>query len=287
VRISETRSGGQVTPVERGGSLLSPVVVTGSTGRLGRALLVRLASFPSEPRPVLPDESLAAACRDASAVVHLDDGVRPGDGRTQAQATLDATHELVDALAESAVERIVFLSDVGADPHASSEYLRAKAAEEALLHGCGRDVVIFRCTHVFGPPDDPGEVVGALVADDRHRVLVAGTGAQRVAPVYRDDVVDAAVAALDPRTYHGRFDLPGPEVMTLDQLVRVVNPDPVTIHHVSSQAAGRFRRALPGVRPELGDLMMADNLGEQFRADRAFGLRRRGVSEIYRRDTPV
>ena len=272
------------TQVEHGRPLLSPIVVTGSTGPVGMALLGRLASFPSEIRPVTPDESLPAACRDAAAVIHLDDGVRSSDGRTRDQAILDAAQRVVDALAGSAVERIVFLSDVGADPDAPSDHLRAKATAEALLHWSGRDLVVFRCTHVFGPRDDPGEIVGALLADNRHQVVVAGSGAQRVAPVYRDDVVDALVAALDPRTYHGRFDLPGPEVMTLDKLARMVNPDPVTIRHLSWRAAG-FRAAVPGVRSELVDLLAADSVGEQFRAERAFGLRRRGVSEIYRRDT--
>ena len=102
------------TQVEHGRPLLSPIVVTGSTGPVGMALLGRLASFPSEIRPVTPDESLPAACRDAAAVIHLDDGVRSSDGHTWDQAILDAAQGVVDALAGSAVERIVFLSDVAA-----------------------------------------------------------------------------------------------------------------------------------------------------------------------------
>jgi nucleoside-diphosphate-sugar epimerase len=133
---------------------------------------------------------------------------------------------------------------------------------------------------MFGPPDDPGELLDALRADSRDRVAVVGTGRQRVAPVYRDDVVDAIFAALDPRTYHGRFDLPGPETMTMDRLARTINDHDVAIRHVPASAL-RLDARSSGLDAELVDLLALDSLGEQTRADRAFRLERRGVSEIY------
>ena len=114
-----------------------------------------------------------------------------------------------------------------------------------------------------------------------HSVWVLGDGSQRVAPVYREDVVDAIVAALDPSTYHGRFDLPGPEELTMDDLVRTVNPDDIRLRHLPPRIARTLSRAAPGTTPELVEVMLADSLGEQRRIDRVFGLERRGVRDVY------
>ncbi|HEY1316143.1 MAG TPA: NAD-dependent epimerase/dehydratase family protein [Gaiella sp.] len=266
---------------QRGRSLLAPVVITAASGWLGTTLHARLGASSLEVRNVDRPGDLAVACRDASAVVHLEDGVLSGAARRSTARTIFETAEaVVDGVAGSAVERLVFISNVGASPRARTDYLRATANAEACLHACRRDMVIFRCTHVFGPPDDPGETVEALRADGRQRVVVIGSGGQRVAPVYRDDVVDAIVAALDPRNYHGRFDLPGPEEMRLDQFARAVNREAVAIRHVPRQAA-RLMRSTAHLRHELIDLLAMDSVGEQARAARTFGLVRRAVSDVY------
>ena len=96
------------------------------------------------------------AFRDAEAVVHLAGTLLPGRQSTYEQANRATVSQTVAALAGSAVERVVFLSYVGADPQSDNAYLRAKGEAEELLYRSGRDCVVFRCTHIFGPPDDPG-----------------------------------------------------------------------------------------------------------------------------------
>jgi len=198
------------------------------------------------------------------------------------EANLDTVRRTLDAVPGSSVERVVFLSCVGADPGSRNAYLRAKGEAERLLYRSGLDIVVLRCTHIFGPPDDPGPTVSALQAQGSDSVWVLGDGSQRVAPVYREDVVDAIVAALDPRTFHGRFDLPGPQEMSMDDFVRTVNRDGVRIRHVPARAARWFARVSPGLNPDLVDVMTRENIGEQHRADHAFTLRRHALSEIYR-----
>jgi nucleoside-diphosphate-sugar epimerase len=213
-------------------------------------------------------------------VVHLAGTLRP-EGSSIEEANLETVRRTLGAVEGSSVERIVFLSCVGADPGAENAYLRAKGAAEELLRESGRDVVVLRCTHVFGPPEDPGPIVSALQGGPGERVCVPGDGQQRVAPVYREDVVDAIVAALDPRSYHGRFDLPGPEELSMDAFVSAVNGHPVRLRHVPARLGRALARAAPTLNPDLVDVMASDNVGEQVRADRAFGLTRHGVTEIY------
>ncbi len=200
-----------------------PIVITGSTGHIGVALRRRLAAGPREIRALTRQDVTPDVFRDAEVVVHLAGTLLPGRRSTYERANRATVEQSVAALAGSAVERIVFLSYVGADPHSKNAYLRSKGEAEEILHRSGRDCVVFRCTHIFGPAEDPGPTVAAMIARRGHSVWVLGDGSQRVAPVYREDVVDAIVAALDPSTYHGRFDLPGPDEMTMDDLARMVN----------------------------------------------------------------
>lgn len=102
-----------------------------------------------------------------------------------------------------------------------------------------------------------------------------------MAPVLRDDVVEAIVAALDPEAPHGRFDLPGPDEMTMDELVAVVNCQGARPKHLPALLARTLGHALPGLTPELVDIMLADSLGEQSRAVHAFGLERHRLADVY------
>lgn len=109
-------------------------------------------------------DDLATAFRDAVAVAHLAGTLRPKRPDTYEDANLRTVERTVAALEGSSVERIVFLSYVGAVRSSPNAYLRAKAKAEELLHRSGRDVVVFRCTHVVGPPEEPGPTASALLS---------------------------------------------------------------------------------------------------------------------------
>jgi hypothetical protein len=67
----------------------------------------------------------------------------------------------------------------------------------------------------------------------------------------------------------------------MDAFVRLVNGHAVRLRHVPARLGRALARAAPGLSPDLLDVMASNNVGEQVRADRAFGLTRHGVTEIY------
>jgi nucleoside-diphosphate-sugar epimerase len=85
---------------------------------------------------------------------------------------------------------------------------------------------------------------------------VLGNGKQRVAPVYLGDVVaaiEAAISSVQP----GTFDLQGPEEMSLDDLVRLLNePAKVSITHVPAVIARLLRFVGPKLPGPLIDVML-------------------------------
>ncbi len=220
------------------------VCVLGGTGFVGRELVVQLASAGHWVRvatraashgqtlSVLPTVELVAAD------VH--------DRRTLAEllAGMDAAINLVGILNESAgarfrdvhvglaaklieeartarVPRLLHMSAVGADAErAPSKYLRSKGEAEALVRAAPLDVTIFRPSVIFGPGDSLTErfsrllrLAGGWLPLARPRV--------RFAPVYVADVARAFVQALSDRATIGRtYELCGPDVLTLEQIVR-------------------------------------------------------------------
>lgn len=262
--------------------LAGPIAITGASGQVGKALRRRLAAFANDVRALGRGDDFAAAFRDAVAVVHLAGTLRPPWGDTYVDANLRTVERTLAALHGSSVERIVFLSYVGADRDSENAYLRAKAEAEELLHRSGREVVVFRCSHIYGPPEEPGPTAAAFIAGDGGTVRVLGTGRQRIAPVLREDVAEAIVkSSLDPSAYHGRFDLTGPEEMTFDDFVLALNGRRAKLRHIHPRFARALAHVVSGLTPALVDIMLADSLGDRTRAVRAFGLDLHRIDDVY------
>ncbi|HTW38681.1 MAG TPA: complex I NDUFA9 subunit family protein [Steroidobacteraceae bacterium] len=138
----------------------------------------------------------------------------------------DVHVELVARLVEEArlahVPRLLHMSSLGAGEAAPSRYLRSKAQGEARIKAGARplDFTIFRPSVIFGPGDSLTRRFVSLLRLARGFMPLARSRA-RFAPVYVDDVVAAFVRALRDRTTFGQtLELCGPDVLTLEQIVR-------------------------------------------------------------------
>jgi NADH dehydrogenase len=184
------------------------------------------------------------------------------------------------AVKRGGTRRILFLSHAGADHDSANEYLRTKAEAERILRDTGREVVVFRSTHIVGPPDEPGPLAEAFRARGNRPVLVPGDGSQRVAPILLDDVVAALMAGL-VRGTPGTYDLAGPESMTLDALVSLLNGGHTRIRHVPPRVALLAARFLPSLPRAAVALMLGDCLGDSSRAVAAFGLSLHSLRDMW------
>lgn len=263
--------------------LKGPVAITGADGQVGTALQKRLADLPNEVRPLARGDELAPPLRDAQAAVLLAGTLRPTPPNTYVAANLDTVVAATAALMDSAVERVVFLSYIDADPGSRNPYLRLKAEAEQWLGDTDIPTVIFRSTHILGTPDDPGPTAGSFVPKDGKPVSVLGPGTQHYAWATKDNVVEALVrAALDPATPAGTFELAGTEAPTVDDFVRHVAGEGVRIRHIRPWMARLLGRFLPSLPAPLVDVMLRDSLpkGDPQETARRFGFTLRGLSEV-------
>jgi uncharacterized protein YbjT (DUF2867 family) len=132
-------------------------------------------------------------------------------GTTRAKAKADAVagniYEAVDygltkiaadaAKSSGAAPRLIYLSSVGADPKASSQYLAWRGKAEGAVIATGLDYVIARPSFITGARDEsrPGEKIGSAVGDSL--LAVAGLlGGRKLRAKYRSTSPDVLAAAL-------------------------------------------------------------------------------------------
>jgi NADH dehydrogenase len=265
------------------GTLLTgPVAITGASGHVGGVLTRRLAEVPNEVRALGRRDNLAEAVRDADAVVHLAGTLQPLKGNSYEQANVETVRKTIEALAGSAVKRVALLSYVGADPGSPNAYLRTKGEAESLVAGAGRDAVVVRSTFIYGPSDDPGPSIAPFIAHGGKAVSVLGSGAQRYAPVFVGDVAEVLMrAALDPSAPTGTFAMAGPDVLTVDEFVQVVNGGTVKERHLQGRLARVLAHVLPALTPALVEVMSADSLPDTTLAADVFGIDVRPIRDVY------
>jgi NADH dehydrogenase len=240
------------------------VVVAGGTGFIGRWVTRELrrrghdavaASRHGELRIDIDDPaSLLDAFRGAAAVVNAVQFSRypvenPRRGLTFDAVDRGGTERQVEAARQAGVERFLYVSGAGADPHAAKHWFRAKAAAEGAVRQAFPDHFIIRPSWVYGP-DDASLNRFLPLARRLPFLPVVGDGMQRLQPVFVGDVAWAVGQAVDDDV-RGTFGLGGPEEVTMDDveraLVETLGRRPRLVHVPAGlvRAAGRVAALLP------------------------------------------
>ena len=264
------------------------VVVIGGTGFIGSHLVQRLmeegvtVTLPTRrainashlvmlPRvevieaDIHDDATLARLVKGVDAVINLV-GVlhsRRGDpyGPEFKRAHVDLPRRIVDACARAGVPRYLHMSALGAAIDGPSMYQRSKAAgEEAARAHPEVAATIFRPSVVFGPGDNFMNMFAKLQGKLPFMPLASADADFQ--PVYVGDVAEAFVHALrDPKTRHLVFQLGGPQIYSLAELVRLAgqysgHPRPV---FKLPEAIGRLQATIFEMLPGT-PMMTRDNL---------------------------
>jgi len=150
-------------------------------------------------------------------------GILNESGRaTFKSAHVDLAEKVVAAARACGVKRLLHMSSLGADARAApSKYLRSKGEAEARVRNAAAlEWTIFRPSVIFGPHDSLTNRFAGLLRVSGGFLPLARAGA-RFAPVSVEDVVSAFRRALyNRRTIGQTYELCGPEVMTLAELVQ-------------------------------------------------------------------
>lgn len=164
------------------------------------------------------DADLARLMPGHDAVVNLV-AVLHGNEERFEQVHVQLPGKIASAMKKAGVQRLVHVSALGADPQGPSMYQRSKARGETVLHNAGLQLTILRPSVIFGAEDKFLNLFADLQAVAPFMPL-AGSGT-RFQPVWVADVARAVAVCLQkPDTIGQTYELCGPDVLTLGELVK-------------------------------------------------------------------
>jgi uncharacterized protein YbjT (DUF2867 family) len=158
---------------------------------------------------------------ERAAVLNLVGIISESGRQTFERVHVELTRKVIAACHNAGVARLLHMSALGASGDAPSRYLTSKAAAEAMVAASGLKWTIFRPSVIFGREDNFLNMFARLARS--LPVVALASPKARFQPVYVGDVAHCFVHAMgDEITFGGRYELCGPKVYTLQELVAYV-----------------------------------------------------------------
>ena len=222
------------------------ILVTGGTGFIGRALIrhldeaglpVRVLLRPSPDSPTIPrgvsmevavssledERGLRAAMVGVDTIYHLVGVERRGAYADLVAIDIQGTQAVAEAAAAAGVERIFYISHLGADRASAYPVFKAKAIAEQFVRRSGVDYTIFRTGLVFGPQDGFTTGLAQLLYAQPLVFMLPGDGTSLVQPLWVEDLATCLTWALDDdATRNQIYELGGPEYLPFNEVVQTV-----------------------------------------------------------------
>ncbi|MFQ5612006.1 MAG: complex I NDUFA9 subunit family protein [Anaerolineae bacterium] len=222
------------------------IVVTGASGYLGSHTVRRLVEMGKPVRAVVRSrpwaekegrlagldiewaqadvtrpETLGPALAGATAVVHTVAIAIEKGGRTYEDINYQGTVNVVEAARKAGARRFINISQLSAASSLPYRFLASKGKAQEYVAASDLDWTVFRPSVIWGPEDEFANTFARLVPLSPIIYPIIGDGQTQFQPVWVEDVVTSVVKALDePATAGQKYELGGPEVLTIEEIER-------------------------------------------------------------------
>ena len=272
-----------------------PVVVTGASGHVGTRTCTELVRKGFNVRAIVRNttkaaerlghlrieirsadirdaDSMRAALAGAGSLVHLAAIAIEQPGENYEETNTHATEILLDAAQAEKVDRIIYMSQNGADSQSPYPFLRSKGKAQDAVTSSRAKWSVLKPSVIFGPDDEFVNVLARLVRLSPVVYPLPGGGVARFQPVAVGDVARAIVKCLEDKATIGRvYSIGGPVPLTLRQMTerilvamnasRILVGVPISVLRPVIALAQRILPK-PPVTTGLLDLLKIDNVVE-------------------------
>jgi uncharacterized protein YbjT (DUF2867 family) len=219
-----------------------PVLVTGAAGLVGIHTCRELSKNGWQVRALIRDPAKAAMAlgqlpvefrvgdaRDAStlrsslggcgAVVHLAAIAIERKGESYRESNAAATERLISAARAENVQRIILMSQNGADSRSTHPFLRSKGVAQDSVKTSGLRWTILRPSVIFGPEDAFVNALGRLIKLSPKIFPLPNGGRARFQPIAVNDVARVVRLSLEKKDAVGQvYELGGAVPLTLREM---------------------------------------------------------------------
>ena len=226
--------------------------------------------------------SLRPALDGVDAVVHLVGLPRDlTGGRDLSRVNTEGTRNVLAAMAETGVRRLVHLGALGVADDPTLHYASSKARAEALVAASDRDWTILKPSLLWGERDGFFNIVADLVRWSPGIVPVPGNGQSRFQPLAVRDLAHGLRISLEDEAHVGRqHELGGPRYWTYREITaevcramvrrRAIVPMPIPLIRLVAGTSEVLHLPFPVATDQLRQLKL-DNIGPLGSFGSAFG----------------
>ena len=246
-----------------GFATMSSLLITGASGFIGQALLRKLnlgqfdqvyclsrggtnvtASLSATTNirvlqgNIFDTEVYSPSLKQCDTVMHLAAVTGKASERDYFTVNTDGTKVLLAECQKAGATRFLYVSSIAVKFNDISgyPYARSKMAAEAAVRESGLNYTIVRPTIVLG---QDASILKSLSTLGKPPIIpMLGDGQAKIQPIYVDDLVDCLLFIMGQGEFsHETFDLGGPEVVSMEDLVLLIrelqgNSPPLSVIHL-------------------------------------------------------
>jgi NADH dehydrogenase len=180
-----------------------------------------LGQLPVEFRigDVRDASSLRSSLTGCGAAVHLAAIAIESKNEKYGDSNTAATERLISAARAENVDRIIFMSQNGADSRSPYPFLHSKGVAQDSVKTSGLRWTVLRPSVIFGPEDQFVNVLGRLIRLTPKIFPLPGGGTARFQPISVDDVARVVRLSLEKKeTVNQVYNLGGAVPLTLREM---------------------------------------------------------------------
>jgi NADH dehydrogenase len=156
-------------------------------------------------------------------IYHLAGTERKGSRADLNGVDVEGTQILSQVAAQAGVERLIYLSHIGADRASAYPVFKAKALAEGHIIRSGINYTIFRSSIIFGPNDQFTTSIAQLIRKAPGIFLLPGDGKTLLQPIWIEDLVTCLAGVLDDSAFINQIiSIGGIEYYSFRQVVELV-----------------------------------------------------------------
>ena len=222
------------------------ILVTGGTGFIGSKVILRLVQsrFPLkvllQPQKIitqLPHDfalevvvsslsdqrSLRAVLSGVNTVLHFASAENDKPRPNFENVDVNGTQTLIKASMDAGVEKILFLSRIGADNRSVYSILKAKALAENAIKSSGLNYAILRLTDVFGENDHFTNQLANYIRAAPGLIPLPEGGKTILQPLWIEDLISSIFLILEDNLFlKSTFTIGGGEFLDFQSIIKLI-----------------------------------------------------------------